>query len=63
MMADNLPFRSQAGTSGTGQPVGAIGPFAERGQTAPGGASPEAALGPSKALDNGSNTFPAKLKG
>jgi len=63
-MADDLPFRSQAESTRTGvAPVGALLPFRERGQTAPGGASLGDSVGGPDALGTGSNStaLPVKL--
>ena len=62
MMADDLPFRSQADAVSSGvRPVGELTPFRERGQTAPGGESMASDLGTPDALGHGGG-FPAKLK-
>lgn len=60
--SNDLPFRSdaQAAASAPG-PAGALLPFRERGQAAPGGEMENVIEAPN-ALGHG-NTFPANLKG
>jgi hypothetical protein len=64
MMADDLPFRADASAMRGDRPgpEGALLPFKERGQTAEGGPSMEAGVGPTDATGHG-NTLPARLKG
>jgi len=64
MMADKLPIRSDAAAMANQPgPVGAIGPFAERGQTADGGDSMAVGVGAPDALGTGGNAAPFKVKG
>ena len=63
MMADSLPFRSQASEVRSGvRPEGELAPFRERGQEAPGGRDPGPSIGGPDALGTGSNSFPAKVR-
>lgn len=62
MMADDLPFRSQASAMRGNRPgpEGAIAPFKERGQTAEGGPSMEPGVGAPDATGHG-NGLPFRV--
>lgn len=62
MMADDLPFRSDAAAMRGNRPgpEGALPPFRERGQTADGGADISGAVGPTDATGHG-NELPFRV--